>query len=254
MPKLKTIIWFLIRPKYYPQIFQILKRSRNPKKENTRDESTKWCKQNCISQSKALKILIGNEEFSTLEKIFPEIMKKAYKKAENAPVTMGGEGAISLIYHLVKSSKPQKILETGVAYGWSALAILLAIKENAHSRLISNDMPYVNMHNEEYVGVVIPRELRNQWELQRLPDITGIPLALRKFGQSLDFAHYDSDKSYTARSWATPVLWEALTGGGIMMIDDINDNLAFKEFCENRKLQQIIIEHKGKFVGILKKQ
>lgn len=166
---------------------------------------------------------------------------------------MGGEGAVSLIYHLVKYSNPKRCLETGVAYGWSSLAILLALKENSESKLISNDMPYVNENNEDFVGIVVPDFLKDKWDLQRLPDITGIPLALKKFSGGLDFCHYDSDKSYTGRIWATPIIWNALKPGSLFLVDDINDNIAFKEFCEEKKQAPIIIEHIGKYVGILRK-
>ena len=89
-------------------------------------------------------------------------------------------------------------METGVAYGWSSLAILLAIKDSKDAKLISNDMPYVNMGNDDYVGCVISNKLKYKWELQRLPDVRGIPLALKKFKNIIDLCLYDSDKSYTA--------------------------------------------------------
>ncbi len=68
---------------------------------------------------------------------------KQEEMEESCPVKMGGEGAITFIYHLVKNSKAKKLLETGVAYGWSSLAILLAIKDEENAFLISNDMPYI---------------------------------------------------------------------------------------------------------------
>ncbi len=66
------------------------------------------------------------------------------------------------------------------------------------------------MGNDDYVGCVIPENLKSKWELQRLPDVKGIPLALKKFDNTIDFCHYDSDKSYTGRMWASPLLWNAL--------------------------------------------
>lgn len=253
MPELKTIIWFLKRPKYYSQAIQILKRKRYKEKENTRVEATLWCSKNCVSQEEALKLLTGKSSSPSLSSIFPDVIRLAQENSDKSPVKMGGEGAITLIYHLVKSSNPQNLLETGVAYGWSSLAILLAIQTDKDAHLISNDMPYVNENNEDYVGIVVPSELRKQWDLQRAADITGIPTALKKFGYKLDFCHYDSDKSYSGRKWATPILWNAISSGSYLMVDDINDNIAFKEFCEELTITPVIIEHGGKYVGILKK-
>ena len=70
-------------------------------------------------------------------------------------------------------------------------------------------MPYPGLNNEKYVGCVVHESLKKNWELMRLPDITGIPLALKKFG-NIDLCHYDSDKSYQGRMKSYPILWNAL--------------------------------------------
>ena len=70
---------------------------------------------------------------------------------------------------------------------------------------------------------------------------------------SVDLFHYDSDKSYTGRMWSSPLIWDALRKGGFFVADDINDNLAFKHFAEKVNRKPVIIEHQGKFVGVIKK-
>ena len=253
LKKLKTILWFIKKPQYIPQIFQVLKRRKNAALEDSRNEAAIWCKENSIGQNQALKQLININQHQELVYLFPNEIKEAQCLANKSPVKMGGEGAISFIYQLVKHSNAKKIIETGVAYGWSSLSILLAIKDSKDARLISNDMPYINMENDAYVGCVVSENLKDKWELQRLPDIKGIPLALEKFNNKIDFCHYDSDKSYTGRMWATPLLWNALNKNCSLVADDINDNLAFKHFCESVNRTPVIIEHLGKFVGIVVK-
>ena len=249
----KTIIWFIKNPRYITHVFQILKRNNNSHFEKTGEESAKWCLQNCISQEEALKKLTGKKKFKTINELYPSVIQSAQSAVLNCPVKMGGEGAISFLYHIVNEVNPKTILETGVAYGWSSLAILLAIKDFDNALLISNDMPYIKMNNEDYVGCVVPENLKSKWQLQRLPDIKGIPLALKKFNNSIDLCHYDSDKSYTGRMWSSPILWKALKVGGLFISDDINDNLAFKHFCKSVDRKPIIIEHLGKYVGIIQK-
>lgn len=249
--KFKTAIWFLKKPQYIPQIFQILKRNKNKAYENTQQEATEWCKSNCIAQKEAIQILTQNHNFSDLAMLFPKEIEQAKTVAENCPVKMGGEGAIAFLYHIVEHFKPKKIIETGVAYGWSTLAILLAIKDNKGAKLISNDMPYIKMNNDDYVGCIIPDNLQLKWELQRMPDVKGIPIAISKFDGEIDMCHYDSDKSYTGRMWASPLLWNTLKKGGFFISDDINDNLAFKHFCDKVNKKPIIIEHLGKYVGVI---
>lgn len=251
--KIRTATWFIKNPNYIPQIFQVIKRNRNPNLEHSLPEATAWCKENCMSQEKALTILLDNTEVDDFEMIYFTQLKQAREVADSCPVKMGGEGAIGFLYNLVRHSNSMNILETGVAYGWSSLAILLAIKNRDNAKLISNDMPYVNMNNEDYVGCVIPGDLKGQWELQRLPDITGIPIALKKFKNSIDFCHYDSDKSYSGRMWSSPIIWNALKKNGIFVVDDINDNLAFKHFCSMIYKEPLIIKHQEKYVGVLVK-
>ncbi len=185
--------------------------------------------------------------------IASEIYHYSKQKEKSYPVTMGGEGAIDVLYTICKHKKPVNIIETGVAYGWSSLAILLAIKNINNAKLISNDMPYIKMNNDDFVGCIVPNKLRSKWELQRLPDIKGIPLALKKFNNQIDLCHYDSDKSYTGRMFAYPLLWQALRKNGIFISDDIQDNIAFKEFCESLNKNPLIFEHSGKYVGIITK-
>ncbi|RYG12450.1 MAG: class I SAM-dependent methyltransferase [Chitinophagaceae bacterium] len=249
--KFKTVIWFLKNPKYISQIFQVLKRKKNAAFENTSSEATSWCTDKCIPMEEALVKVLGEGIYESITTLFPDEIKTAREVAESTPVKMGGEGAISFIYHLVRKSPVYNLLETGVAYGWSSLAILLAIKDRQNAFLISNDMPYINMGNDDFVGCVVPDHLKSKWELQRLPDVKGIPLGLKKFNQSIDFCHYDSDKSYTGRQWASPILWKALSTGGLFISDDINDNIAFKQFCESVNRNPIIIKHMDKYVGVI---
>ncbi|MFT3978945.1 MAG: class I SAM-dependent methyltransferase [Ferruginibacter sp.] len=249
--KLKTAFWFIKNPRYFSQIFQVLKRKKNAQLENTLEEATLWCAENSVSVQVALQKLTALNDAQEFKTLYPEYVEHAIRRAKEAPVQMGGEGAVSFIYHLIKQSDATHILETGVAYGWSSLAILAAIKSRGGAKLISNDMPYINMGNDDYVGCVVPDELKDKWELQRYPDVKGIPLALNKFQGTIDICHYDSDKSYTGRMWASPLIWKALKEGGLFISDDINDNIAFKEFCEKVKRVPVIIEHHGKYVGVI---
>ena len=141
--KLKTILWFIKNPRYIAQIKQVLRRKRNEQKEDTSVEAKEWCKKNVISQLEALKVLVAKDHLVELKELFSQEIKFAKDKMDNCPVQMGGEGAISFLYHLTKQSNAKQIIETGVAYGWSSLAILLAIKDNEQAKLISNDMPYI---------------------------------------------------------------------------------------------------------------
>jgi predicted O-methyltransferase YrrM len=150
-------------------------------------------------------------------------------------------------------SGARRVIETGVAYGWSSLAILSALEGRDGARLVSVDMPYPGRGNEAWVGVAVPEDLRQNWSLLRLPDRPGIPRAVAEQGGTIDLAHYDSDKSWYGRMYAFPHLWKALTPGGLLLMDDIQDNMAFAEIAEEHGLEVAVTTSGGKFVGLTRK-
>jgi len=166
---------------------------------------------------------------------------------------MGGAGDLNLIYAAVRLCGARRAVETGVAHGWSSLAILAALAENGGGGLASVDMPYPKMHNEPFVGIVVPSGLRENWTLIRLPDRNGLKQAITRFEGSIDFAHYDSDKSYYGRKFAYPLIWQALAPGGVFISDDIQDNMRFAEFVAEKDISFAVTECAGRFVGICRK-
>ena len=114
-------------------------------------------------------------------------------------------------------------------------------------------MPYPLKNNENFVGIVVPENLKDNWVLIRKPDRPGIIDAIHKLDGTIDFCHYDLDKSWWGRQYAYPILWEALKPNGIFISDDIQDNMYFAEFVEKRFLKFAIVEFNGKFVGCIRK-
>jgi predicted O-methyltransferase YrrM len=184
--------------------------------------------------------------------VFPEIFAVARHQAAACPVPMGGAGDLDLIYWLAESSAAARVVETGVAYGWSSLAFLLSLRSRPGSKLISTDMPYPNLNNDRYVGCAVPAELRSQWRILRYADRQALPRALKELG-TIDMCHYDSDKSYEGRMWAYPILWRALKRRGFLISDDIADNIAFREFADSIAVDPIVVNLGGKYIGVLAK-
>lgn len=248
--KIRTLGWFIVRPKYWIQTWGILVRSFYRAKEESRAEAEQWAEKAKVSEEVALKKLLNATEVADPKLVYKDVFQKADEVAKNTPVKMGGAGNLRMLYNLARSKRPLKAIETGVAYGWSALTFLLVIQENK-GQLVSVDMPYVKMNNEDFVGCVVPETLRANWELIREPDRTGLKKALKKFNGSINFCHYDSDKSYAGRMWAYPKLWKALESGGIFISDDIGDNVAFREFSEKVNAEPMVVKDGHRFIGIL---
>ena len=181
---------------------------------------------------------------------FPDVCAHADQQQADCPVKMGGAGNSTLLYALAAHLGATRVVETGVAYGWSSLAILLSLRDRPDARLFSVDLPNFPRRNDAWVGCVIPPELHKQWRLYRMADREGLPRALRAT-RRIDLAHYDSDKSIAGRAWAYPRLWRALRPGGILVSDDIGDNVAFRDFSVQTGVEIIVVGEDNKYQGIL---
>lgn len=221
--------------------------------EQARQQATRWCERQSISTEEALHRLgIKNELIIPIQDRFAADFQIADQHAKRCPVKMGGGGNLDLVYYLCDLIKTKKAIETGVAYGWSSLAILLSISQRQGTKLISIDLPYFELQNDRWVGVVVPRQYHDHWQIYRMADREGLPKAIKKLG-TIDFAHYDSDKTYQGRRWAYDLLWKALRPGGMLISDDINDNLGFHDFCEEQGIEPVLVAYEDKYQGVLVK-
>lgn len=244
----------MAQPKGARLVFNLLlQKSLNRTKEMTGGESAQWCSGLAISSAEAIKKVLG-QSYSIKDPSvdFPEEYAFARRKVESSPHKMGGAANMLLLYNICKQKGVSTILETGVAYGWSSLAILLAIRERSSAALFSTDMPYAKMGNENSVGIVVPDNMKSNWYLFRESDISGLPKILKRV-RYFDVIHYDSDKSFTGRMWSYSKLYDRLRSGGVFISDDIQDNIAFKLFVQKRKLDPIIVAQEGKYSGIVVK-
>jgi predicted O-methyltransferase YrrM len=203
-----------------------------------------------VDTSSAIAQITGSPMPVSVREKFHDVFVVANRRAAACPVEMGGAGNLDLLYWLAEHCGARRIVETGVAFGWSSLALLLALHTRADSRLVSTDMPYPTRHNERYVGCVVPDELRAFWRIIDRADRQAIPRALKQMG-TIDMCHYDSDKSYDGRMWAYERLWDALRPGGLFVSDDLGDNLAFRDFSESLRLDSIVVRSERKYAGIL---
>jgi len=250
--KLETVVWFLNHPALYPQLVYLFYQRIFPHvKENTRIEATEWCKKKSIGSSTAIEILTNQSNVKPLHELFPVFFQNAKEKITQLPVKMGGEADLELLYYLAEHWRAKTMVETGVAYGWSSSVLLFSIK-NREGVLYSTDMPYPKLNNENFVGCIVPEELKSKWNLINLPDRQAFKL-IDKQVASIDLCHYDSDKSYRGRMWAYNWLWSKLREGGVFISDDVNDNVAFRDFAEAQGKKPIIVfyEPEDKYVGLL---
>jgi len=254
----EKLSWYLRHPVMYP----VLARNAINKTRRVlfgkdylaekRAQAESWCGERAITTAEALEKITKLKPSKTFTSQFPEIYKLSEAVAAACPVKMGGAGDLDLLYQLAEYCQARRVIETGVAYGWSSLALLLSLKKR-NGLLVSTDLPYLGLDNDLYVGCVVPDELRGNWNLLRGADRQRIPDAIRLAG-FLDLCHYDSDKSYAGRMWSYPRLWKALHSGGIFISDDIGDNMGFADFARSVGTEPIIVRSSEKYAGILIKR
>ena len=166
----KTFFGYLKRPDLYPELGRkIIKNIFNRNSAFKGKEKTlAWASSKAVSQEEAILQLFGVEMqlFSTL---FPQQLQWAKEKEAACPVKMGGAGALELIYYACEYTQAKTVVETGVAYGWSSFASLLSLKKR-NGMLYSSDMPYLGQNGDQYVGYIVPKELKSGWKLFRFAD------------------------------------------------------------------------------------
>lgn len=232
--KLKTLRWFLARPSHWAQAVELGKRKFMLDRDHPelRSAAREWAAAQAVPVSDAL-IAVGLATTGAdIPHLATDLLDEARSRVERSKVAMGGAGDIHLLYAATILSGALRVVETGVAYGWSSLAILAALQSRDDGRLVSVDMPYPKMNNEDFVGIVVPERLRNQWVLVREPDRNGLVKAIARFGGSIDLCHYDSDKSWYGRQFGYRLMWEALRpGGGSVHFRRYPGQLCFQRAC-----------------------
>jgi predicted O-methyltransferase YrrM len=215
----------------------------------------RW-EETAISMESALRRLGVSAPVTSLRRRFPEVWIAAERRVSECPIPfrdlgIAGGADVELLYYLCRHIRARRVLETGVALGWSSLAILLAISAERGARLHSVDLPYTRLRATKWVGVAVPPPLKDFWTLHRMADREGLPRGLAQ--GPFDLCHYDSDKSLEGRLWAYPRMWAALRPGGLLISDDVADNRAWRTFCAQLGRETIVVNTGSRHVGILVK-
>jgi hypothetical protein len=253
--KIATAAWFIRRPSTYLHLTEMVRRSLSPRQrqlEATRSEAQRWGGSLALTPRAALDSIFGPGSYDPVVDIHAAVMAEAEERVRQAGVALGGPANLELLYHLVVRLRARRVVETGVAYGWSSLAVLLAQRSIGGGELVSTDMPYPRGRSEHLVGCAVPQWLRGSWKLLRWPDRPALPRALAAMGSS-DLVHYDSDKTYAGQSWAFPLIWKALRPGGVLIADDVHHQTAFRDFVNQLDAEPIVVDGGGKLIGIIRK-
>ena len=149
------------------------------------------------------------------------------------------------MYCLVRTTKPDVMIETGVAHGYSSWIILNAMHKNNKGKLYSIDLPN-NDTNIAYnfgkttpqTGWLVPDKLKTQWELHLGDAYQLLPQLIEKLRQ-IDIFFHDSDHSYAHMKYEFNTIFPAIKQGGIILSDDVHKNSSFVEFIKQNQLKAL---------------
>jgi predicted O-methyltransferase YrrM len=144
-----------------------------------------------------------------------------------------------LVYLATRAFRPRTFVETGVQNGMSSAFILLGMHHNEHGHLYSIDLPPLDnrileqgtnpLPPEKSPGWIIPKYLRERHSLHLGAAEELLPRILF-LNQDVDVFLHDSDHSYTHIMFEVCLAWRYLVPGGLVMVDNIEQNDAFSDF------------------------
>jgi hypothetical protein len=191
-----------------------------------------------------------------------EIEKKVHESTEalrlKAPFEIGYNADISLArvcYLVCRAVAPLVVLETGVAYGVTTAFLVQAMALNGRGRVHSVDLPTLSSDSENYVGYLVPRDLRHLWSFHRGSSRRVLPKLLSSL-KCVDVFVQDSQHTYYGITYELETVWPFLRPGGVLIVDDVGQNHAFRDFTQRvRPSCSAVVreEHKDSMFGMIVK-
>ncbi len=149
-----------------------------------------------------------------------------------------------LLYAMTRLLKPEIILETGVANGYSSAFFLQALADNGRGHLHSVEYPPMGHWKDPRIGILVPPELRNRWTIHLGNSKRILPKLVRQLGK-VDLFLHDSDHCFDSLLFELRTTWPAIPPSGVLLSDDITMNNAFVTFCDGVGRQPINLREPG---------
>ena len=160
----------------------------------------------------------------------------------------GGSRWAAELYVVVRATRPQVVVETGVASGVSSAHILRALAANGSGTLHSIDLPNVQhgsgLPAGRPTGWIVPNALRSRWNLTLGDSRTLLPSLLRTLDR-VDLFFHDSDHSYENMSFEFEQAFPKVEHGGLILSDDSDLHPAWDDFCATHDLRPTRVVHMG---------
>lgn len=186
--------------------------------------------------------IMGEAELDAIEQEVLRVMRTISKEAPFASFHNGDLRLARLCYGLARIIRPLVIVETGVCYGVTSAFLLKALRVNGCGVLHSIDLPPLGKDADQFVGLLVPQDLRGNWTLHRGSSKAMLPKILKDVGQVDLFVH-DSLHTYRnmLREFETVQPW--LSPRAAVVADDIESNEAFRDWVAKALPQYSVTLH-----------
>lgn len=146
---------------------------------------------------------------------------------------------------IVRSRKPQTVLETGVANGHTTVVLLAALSRNEGGELHSTDV-------RPDVGCLLSPTERRIWNYHLLPSArvrTAFAAVLRRL-PTIDVFSHDSEHKYGWQSFEYEAVSRRLSPDGVITSDDVDSSYAFLDFCAKHQREPRVVLDGDKIAGV----
>lgn len=181
-----------------------------------------------------------------IRKVFKDQLSDAFMHLEESEkYLVEKDNYYKFLFTLVRVFKPEKIVETGVKYGYSSQAILQAMELNGTGHLYSIDLPSPNC---EQIAGAVPESLRKRWKFISGDAAEHLPPLLEETGE-IDFFLHDSLHTFDHMSFEFSTSWPSIKKNGFLISHDIHWNRAFRLFTAQKEFSVLNFN-----IGIIRKQ
>ena len=159
---------------------------------------------------------------------------------------------IDTILSVSLSTKPETIIETGIASGFSTASFPKALNINKKGVLHSIDLHArsgVTFPENRQLGWVVPEDLKTRWTLHLGTSEKILPDLLKQMNQ-IDIFMHDSRHLYKTQMFEYTTAYPYIKPNGLLMSDDATDNDAFLDFADEINKTPMILDNK---IGIIQK-
>jgi hypothetical protein len=146
------------------------------------------------------------------------------------------------VWCVARHTRPEVVVETGVAHGITSRVVLEALQQNDFGHLWSIDLPFPfdqGVHAE--TGAAVTDACRSRWSYLEGSSSQRLPPLVAKLGHVNMFIH---DSLHTAKNTLFEMEQAAsvMSPGGVMLVDDIGESHdSFRIFTRRNPQYQAIV-------------